>query len=183
VGRKISVIVIFALLLPGSKSVFSQENDKPKSVVGQKVKVKFDTTVSKKEFLVIPYTDTEKREVFGELVFWDSDSLVVENFEYGFRKTVLSDDLKGVYVNDGADRSWFTGGAVGAGIGSFGSWSRNNPVRALFAIVGGCTITGAITGWFIKKDHWRKVEQNNSGVQLSTSFSAKNTYLSISLRF
>lgn len=155
-------------------------SDKPVWRPGQRVRVEYDTTVTKRILYVIPYSDHVVREAYGKLISWDSDSVVISvDYPKGDETTVTTSAVRKAYVGEGQRRFILEGMGLGAAGGFLlwlmahmevpppteETWASSNPGSLFAALVGGSVVAGGILGWLTKVDRWREVDRNSWAVE------------------
>lgn len=152
--------------------------------IGQRVRVDYDTTVTRHILLFIPYSEKKKISIFGELRSWDLDSLRVVSGSVTVRPhSVPITRVENVYVPDGQRRELLKGVYGGASVGlligflvvsghgtatDFDESSQDNSLAGLI-VFGGSIVAGGIIGWFTKVDRWKRVEKHNWPLRLELS--------------
>ncbi len=167
---------------------------------GDRVRIDVDTTIHKKFLLFIPYSETEKREIIGQVVSITRDSIsIIDDTWKAEVRHVLTSGVKRIYVSEGLKRNTVKGILNGAIFGGmlFGivAMSPHHPDnlepvpdfydRLKIVTVGtaGSALLGGIIGWFSKVDRWRKLEADEWRVNLDVGARKKNLAINISYFF
>jgi len=153
--------------------------------IGQRIRVDYDTTVTKHLLYVIPWSSREKRKTTGSLVSWSSDTIVIASDQLDDRLRAFPEwSVRKLYISNGRRRATAEGIGYGAVIGFFPVFLRifehipgtaeyddvrRNRFRSPLIVWGGITLVGGIIGWFTKVDRWRELKKSDWPFQLELS--------------
>ena len=166
---------------------------------GQRIRIDYDTAVTKHFLYIFPYSLTEDRTITGELLSWDSNYMVISTNQPDSQNIkIVTSTVKKIYINDGQRRLWLDGLATGGLIGFFilyagvpgdpenpeeERWVDQNPARAATLIIGGSALSGGIIGWFIKSERWREVDRKSWSIDPRLTLSNQGIGFKLSYHF
>lgn len=165
-------LLLLTLTLPGVAAL----GDEPASTVsiGNRIRITYDTTISKHFLLLIPYSETQGRDRSGVLTAATQDSLTLAHpyLEEGAQKFPVQ-GVKKLYVSLGKERApWrglWQGFKYGALFGllfgaapdaAYDGRSRYGPLERAAFITATGTVIGGLIGYFFKRDKWREIERD-----------------------
>lgn len=166
--------------------------------IGQRVRVEYDTTVTKHLLYVIPWSSREIRKTTGPLVSWSSDTIVIASDQLDGQLRAFSEwRVRKLYMVDGRRRATAEGMGIGAAIiglpmfiAVFGvprhaesGGVRGNRFRTPLILLGGAALAGGIIGWFTKVDRWKQVEKRDWPFQLELSGKSGDFGVGLIFRF
>lgn len=201
VARLLVLTAILAVATPAG-AVDLKGDDSVSVAIGDCVRIDFDTTISKRILLLIPYSQTEGREVTGRLIACDTDSLTLASslFESGVHRYEIA-NVKRLYVSVGKKRATWrglkSGALVGGGLGlligcapdAVGDTTllfrdRAHPLEvvAVSTVVGAAI--GTLIGSLVKVDRWREVDHRQRLLGFTeVGVDVTRKRLNVSLRF
>ncbi len=176
------------------------EDGLPAITEGNKVRIEYDTTVTKRLLLFIHYTENETRNFTGQLVSATRDSITVADpvSGHGFHQHA-TDDVKKLYVSSGKRRAAWRGVVIGAGTGAvlgvlsagptaFSNngieWNeRRTPLEIAAILTVGGAVLGGIIGSLFKQDRWQEVDRQHWPGQVQLGITPVSQTVNLSVKF
>lgn len=174
------VTYIFTLLLiPAiySTPLADEAHSRPSLKYGQRLKVVYDTTVTKHRLYIFPYKAKEKREIQGQFLAFQNDSIGVAAIGHKCNtQWVPLDSTRKIFIHSGRKRATENGFIGGFFIGAFfaigipaGDVDRNSidanvqvwTLEDAAICLGSCVLIGTIIGWFCRADRWSEVARDD----------------------
>ncbi|MBD3332418.1 hypothetical protein GF356_06180 [candidate division GN15 bacterium] len=177
-------------------------DDSNSVAIGDRVRIDYDTTINKRILLLIPYSQTEGREVSGELVAYDTDSLTLASplFESGVHRHEIANVTR-MYVSVGKKRATWkglkSGALVGASLGlligcapdAVGDTTllfhdRAHPLEVIAVSTAIGAAIGTLIGSFMTVDRWQEVDRRHWPVgSAAVGVDVARRQFMVSLRF
>jgi hypothetical protein len=197
--RPIWLLVFTLFLIIPSDSPAQVDNLSP----GRRIRIDYDTTVTKDFLLLFKYHEKELRSIRGDLISITGDSICIrdEISRYSRRRFAIS-DIRKLYISTGTKRATLNGLLWGGGLSSLlmaltlsgpeekryyedtnrcpTSLDRINCERVVL-FISTCTFLGGIIGYFTKIDDWQKIETED--LRLKLDFDLKNDQFQFGLAY
>ncbi len=140
---------------------------------GQRVRIDYDTTITKRILYAIPYSEKKTLKAFGNLISYSSDSIVIDSDEGATQKHSISvSSVRRVFIANGHIHATLEGMKIGALLGAIafaptahgsntepGTEYSNNWDNRL-TVFAGSIVIGGVIGWLIKEERWKQVNKS-----------------------
>jgi hypothetical protein len=154
---------------------------------GQRVRVEIDTVITKHILFIIPYHETQKIKIAGDISFEAPDSVtLLADRQESYARRIANKEIKHIWISEGKRRATLDGALLGAGSlagwsfifasapdAGVDSWGDLAKVVGISAAAG--AISGCIIGWFCEVDKWREVKIDKNKPNFKLGF-AKNSF-------